>query len=192
MTITQLSVCAVLYVQTCSSLSLVVKLYINTSKRAPLCRKMLFMCPYIVSQPIRKQPVHTCSPGVFLHRSSSPPVLLTATLYVHRIWLGPVQTWGLETGRSKRFESKVPKLGRRRSAWHTCCLWPRTSQCCCPPSLAEADPPAGLYGEPSAWRVPEEGAAARSWAAACSAQGTGHLEGLHGANCLLLCEKIKK
>lgn len=156
-----------------------------------------------MSQPIRKHPVHTCSPGVFLYRSSSPPVPLImscwqllssarATLYVHHIWLGPVQTWGLETGSSKRFESKVPKLGRRRSAWHTCCLWPRTSQCCCPPSLAEADPPAGLYGEPPAWRVPEEGAVARSWAAACSAPGRGHLEGLHGANCLLLWKRNQR
>lgn len=108
---------------------------------------------------------------------------LGATWSAHHFWLGPVQTWGLGTESSRRSWSKVPRLGKTKSVWRTSRLLPRRSLRCCPPTLPEADPPAGLYAGPPAWRSPGEAAAARSSAAGSSAPGTGYLEDLHGASC---------
>lgn len=99
-----------------------------------------------------------------------------ATWSARRFWLGPIQTWGLATGSSKKFWSIVLMRGRRKSALHTGHRSPRRSVHSCPPRPRGPDPPAGRCAARPAWPSPGEAALGRRSAAGSSGRGTGSLE----------------
>lgn len=169
-TITQLSVCADSYVQTCSSLTLVFKLYINTLKRALFCRKTVLYVPLFTHVLL----------GLFLHRSSSAPACLwqlrpSARGYLIRpsYLTGPSSDLGSGDRELQEVWAQSPKTGQADVC--VAHMLPVTQKV---PTLPSTQ---SCRGWPTSWALRRASCMAGSWGGSCSTL----------LSCCMLCSRYR-